>query len=987
VNPDRWRIVTEIFHAALDRPTAQRPQYVSDACREDPTLRADVDALLAGEARAAVVGEPFAIDRVAMARSAGLGTNSVDPRIDEEPIDASMLIAPGTHLGPYEILGALGAGGMGEVYRARDGRLDRAVAIKVLRSQGAADADARARFDREARAIASLSHPNICAVFDVGHDAGRDYLVMELLEGETLQQRLTRGPLTMAALVDNALALADALESAHARGLIHRDLTPANIFLTTRDQPKILDFGLVKMVRVADDSRLRDSGLTGTAAVVGTLAYMSPEQLRGEPLDPRTDLFSFGLVLYEMATGQRAFSGSTSAVVSAAILGQEPAAPRTLRADLPSQLDEAILKLLEKDRVVRCQTAAELRADLFRIKRQMQSHRGGASGSPGAEAVRAPPSAAPVAADVADASSSSDAQVISGLIGRHRQGLWFGALALAGVLGALGYLTWRLAVTPPMNGQAPEPSNIEIRPLTFTGNVTLGAISPDGKFVAYVRSDEQSLWVRQTSTGNDVRIVPSEAGTDFLSLTVTPDSSYVDFVARKAATDFSRDLWRVPFLGGTPRKLASLALSGVGWSPDGRLMAFVRNSPTANGTASLVMIADAEGSHERVLAKRLPAKYFGDSLAWSPDGSAIAVIGSTQGRLDASNTDEIVVLDVATGDEREVIAEPVDLAGLAWLDSTHLLTMRDTATTDNTQPMIMDLRNRRSTPLTRDPASYRGVSLTADRLTAVSTRTDTRAGVWLGGASGEQMALVVPESSAAPRQLSISNTGVIAYLASSLEAAAAIWTVRSGELPHIVVGSGWPAYPAIAPRGDLLVFASDEPGGIYRVSLDGTHPTKLTDTRGGPIALTPDGAVALFAAGYHLWSVPVAGGAAREISSRSTMSRPVVSPDGRRVAFFSGVIGRRYSIICDLPDCTRVREQPFLFPPAAWTPDGHGFAYLNPQQPANIWVQPIDGGPARPLTRFTDRRIRGFAWSPDGTRLAVARATVLSDLVLIKGFK
>ena len=521
-----------------------------------------------------------------------------------------MHLIAGARLGPYEIVSPIGAGGMGEVYSARDTRLQRVVAIKVLPAHNSGDSDARARFEREARAIASLSHPSICAVFDVGHEAGHDYLVMELLEGDTLHQRLIRGSFTISALVDIAVDLADALDSAHARGLIHRDLKPANIFMTTRGQPKILDFGLAKAVAVVGGTTLEERGLTSPGAMVGTLVYMSPEQLRGEPLDGRTDLFSLGLVLYEMATGQRAFTGSTSAVVSAAILGQDPPAPRVLRADLPARLEETILKLLEKDRLVRCQSAAELRADLLRVRRQMQSESARASAPVGSDGVRAGPpiSDSPALANATAGSPSSDAQVISGLIGRHRKGLGFGVLALAGVLCAVGYGLWRFGVTAPTGSQAGAPSNIVIQPLTFTGNATLGAISPDGKFVAYVRADEQSLWVRQTSTGNDVRIVPNEAGTDFLSLTVTPNSSYVDFLTRKASTDFSRDLWRVPFLGGTPRKLAALVFSGVGWSPDGQRMAFVRRSSTANDTESLVLIADADGSNERVLAKRLPSE-------------------------------------------------------------------------------------------------------------------------------------------------------------------------------------------------------------------------------------------------------------------------------------------------------------------------------------------------------------------------------------------
>ncbi len=271
------------------------------------------------------------------------------------------MIAAGSRLGPYEILSALGAGGMGEVYKARDSRLDRFVAIKVLRN-GAESETTLERFQREARAASALNHPNICTIHDVGTDP--PFLAMELLDGETLQQRLTRGALDVAQVVEIGLGVADSLDAAHGRGILHRDIKPANIFLTGRG-PKILDFGLAKAAAPAASvgsfgpTRSADALLTGDGVTVGTVAYMSPEQLRGEPLDARTDLFSLGLVLYEMATGRPAFGGATSAIISGAILHEEPVAPRQIRGDLPTRLDDTILKALEKNREDRCQTAAE----------------------------------------------------------------------------------------------------------------------------------------------------------------------------------------------------------------------------------------------------------------------------------------------------------------------------------------------------------------------------------------------------------------------------------------------------------------------------------------------------------------------------------------------------------------------------------------------------------------------------------------------------
>ena len=278
-----------------------------------------------------------------------------------------MALSAGNKLGPYEILAPLGKGGMGEVYRARDTRLHRDVAVKVL-PQAFQTESARQRFQREARAASALNHPNICAVYDVGEAAGHPFLVMELLEGATLSERIAGRPLDVATALTLAVGIADALSTAHSKGIIHRDIKPANIFITVRGDPKVLDFGLAKQDQAPETEATTMDTLTEQGSAIGTVAYMSPEQARGQVVDARTDLWSFGVVLYEMVTGFRPFDGSTSPLVIDALLNKTPQSARKRNPEISSELERIIDKLLEKNRELRYASAAELRADLGRLQ-------------------------------------------------------------------------------------------------------------------------------------------------------------------------------------------------------------------------------------------------------------------------------------------------------------------------------------------------------------------------------------------------------------------------------------------------------------------------------------------------------------------------------------------------------------------------------------------------------------------------------------------
>ena len=934
----------------------------------------------------------------------------------------SVPLSPGTKLGHYEILSQLGAGGMGEVYLAQDKTLGRKVALKILPTELASNADRLRRFVQEAKATAALNHPNIAHVYEIAEAEGLHFIAMEFVDGCTLREKIHRERKSLPKLLRYLQHTAEGLAKAHAAGIVHRDLKPDNIMITNDDHAKVLDFGLAKLVEQHSPEVISDSGssevvtavmpqrsIPGT--VMGTVGYMSPEQAQGktDEIDSRSDTFSFGCILFEAATGHKPFEGE-SVIKSLHKLVYEPApSVAEFNPAAPAELQRIIRRCLEKDPEERYQSIKDVGIELRQLRRQMdQGVDHDTTVPPGPRADTPTQSSAPTV------SASSERSTVGLSSYKWIAVALFGLLVLAG--GVLVYL-WKTQNST--KSRTRHFQNMKITRVTNEGNVETAAVSPDGKYIAYSLEEngKRSLWTKHLGTGSRVQIVPPAEAFEMNASTFSSDG-YVYYTVIDEANP-QGVLYQIPVLGGAPKKILSRVSQPISISHDGKQIAFGRYH--LNGTQDELFVANIDGSNERrIITVAEPDWIGGSNPVWSPDGRTVAVAIGSENKNEFTGLNlgmTPTVISVADGSVKRVAPSRwIYIGRVGWFnDGSGLVFVAREQQMSPPQLWQISYPEGEAQRITNDLNSYEiyNLTVTDDDSNLIAVQSDPVSNIWVAavGQPGSEKPLTVRKNALeGSRGIAWTADGRVVFDTNINGGKGSIWAIsaQDGDAAPLINNDTPDSAPEISADGRVLVFGSLRNGGnqVWRMDLDGSNQKQLTQEVGGVpgFSVSRDGRWVIynpFTGGIRRVTTD-GGGSPTVLVQKGSLSYPQLSPDGKLIAYFFndeqshrgkiGVIqfddGTLVKTI-DLPITAALGSYYNLFYRGwHWSPDRRAFVYVNTVGGvSNLWSQPIDGGAAKQITNFKSDLILTFAYSPDGRRLALARGSRTSDAVLITAVK